>query len=116
MQASVSVVAERLEDDGALITATGELDVATSGPLREALTRAVDDGARRLAVDLRGVRFLDSITVAILVHASRRVDGRFAVAVEPGTYAGLIFEVAGLVEPLGVRDSLDAALARVAVA
>jgi anti-anti-sigma factor len=100
-----------LGPDGALITASGELDVATVDPVREALNGAVAAGARRLVVDLRAVSFLDSITVAMLVHASRRVGGRFAVATRPDSYARLIFEVAGLLAPLGVCESLEDALA-----
>jgi anti-sigma B factor antagonist len=112
----VTIKAERLEPDGALVTVSGELDVGTVDPLREALSRALDDGARRVVVDLRGVSFLDSVTVAILVHAARRAGGerRFAVAIEPGSYVRLIFEVAGLVRGLGVFESLDDALAHVA--
>ena len=112
----IAISSEPLGADGALVAVAGELDIATADPLRDALAQAVADGARRLVVDLRDVGFLDSVAVAVLVHASRRVDGRFAVAIEPGSYVRMIFEIAGLLDGLGVRESLDEALARVAVA
>jgi anti-sigma B factor antagonist len=49
------------------IAVRGELDLATAGQLEEAIARA--DG-RPLLVDLRGLSFMDSTGVRILLQAS----------------------------------------------
>lgn len=73
-----SVTSTRLPDDVALITVSGEIDVATAPRLRERLLDAVNDGARRLIVDLTPVVFMDSTALGVLVGGLKRmraVDG-----------------------------------------
>lgn len=75
----------------------GEIDVASSGELRKRLRDAVDDGATRLLVDLGDVTFLDSIAMAGIIGAQRRLppDSRLAlVAHHP--YVLLVLEAVGL--------------------
>ena len=93
-----TVSEERIDPSGVVLSATGELDVVTAPALRERLNAAVDAGVRRLVIDLRDVSFMDSVSLAILVHASRRLDpdGRMAIVVAPGSYTRLIFDAAGL--------------------
>ena len=93
-----TVSEERIDPSGVVLSATGELDIATAPALRERVTAALDAGVRRLVIDLREVSFVDSVAVAVLVHASRRLDpdGRMAIVIAPGSYTRLIFEAAGL--------------------
>ncbi len=75
----------------------GEVDVASSGELRERLRAAIEAGATRLLVDLGDVTFIDSIAMAGIVGAQRRLppDGRLAlVAHHP--YVLLVLEAVGL--------------------
>jgi anti-sigma B factor antagonist len=93
-----TVSEERFDPSGVVLSATGELDVVTAPALRERLNAALDAGVRRLVIDLREVSFMDSVSLAILVHASRRLDpdGRMAIVIAPGSYTRLIFDAAGL--------------------
>jgi anti-sigma B factor antagonist len=93
-----AVTEERIAPSGLLLSATGELDIATAPALRERLTAALDAGVRRLVIDLREVSFMDSVAIAVLVHASSQLgpDGRMAIVIAPGSYTRLIFEAAGL--------------------
>jgi anti-anti-sigma factor len=69
---------------------------------------------RRIVVDLQELTFIDSIALAMLLHASRRLgdEGRMAVVVAPDSYVRLIFEVAGMPHCVDVVESRAQAIAR----
>jgi anti-sigma B factor antagonist len=66
-------VAGDVDGDLAVVTAQGEIDVATAEPLRRALVAAEQKGARFVVVDLTKVDFLDSTGLGVLVGALRRL-------------------------------------------
>jgi anti-anti-sigma factor len=111
----VTVAEERIGPDGLLISVGGELDIATVARLREPVTAALDAGIRRVVIDLREVSFMDSVALAVLVHANRRLepDGRMAIIIAPGSYTRLIFEAAGLDRCLELVETRELALARI---
>lgn len=91
------MVEEPLNGDGLTLELHGEVDIASSGELRERLRAAVEAGATRILVDLQDVSFIDSIAMAAIVGAQRRLapDGRLAlVAHHP--YVLLVLEAVGL--------------------
>jgi anti-sigma B factor antagonist len=53
----------------------GELDMATSSQLSGILRSALEGRPTRLTVDLRGLTFIDSTGIRVLVAASRRAQG-----------------------------------------
>jgi anti-sigma B factor antagonist len=108
------VTEEQLFPSGVVLTVSGELDMATAPELRERLDAALEAGVRRIVVDLQELTFLDSIALAMLLHASRRLgdEGRMAVVVAPDSYVRLIFEVAGMPHCVDVVESRAQAIAR----
>jgi anti-sigma B factor antagonist len=50
----------------------GEVDMATSGPLRDSLLALVNRGVASLVVDLRSVSFIDSTGVGTLLRIFQR--------------------------------------------
>src|SRR4051812_15279364 len=108
--AQFSITDTPFDDDGVLLTVTGELDIATVPLVRERLAGPAAAAARRIVVDLRGVSFMDSTGLAAFVHAKMRQA--ITLVMEPDSYARLIFEVAGLIGVLDVVDRLDDALNR----
>lgn len=64
-----TLTTRRAEDGTAILAATGELDLYRIPALTQALQSAA--GADRIVVDLRAVTFLDSGTLALLVHEHR---------------------------------------------
>jgi anti-sigma B factor antagonist len=54
----------------------GELDMGTAGRLREALERALDEGATTVVVDLSALTFMDSTGLQELAMARRRHQAR----------------------------------------
>jgi anti-sigma B factor antagonist len=101
---------------GAVVTVVGELDLETAPELRERLTAIVAGGATAVVVDLRRVTFMDSVGLAAVLLARRRLPagGRFALVVAPESYAQLVLEIAALPKTLACFEERDAAIAHVA--
>jgi anti-sigma B factor antagonist len=56
--------------DGATVTLAGELDIFTIPQLKTAIQEALGLGAKRVAVDLAGVSFMDARSLDTLVQVS----------------------------------------------
>ena len=56
-------------DDGKVVRLSGELDMATAPAAREALHSAQHTKAAQVVVDLRGLTFLDSTGLGVLIAA-----------------------------------------------
>ena len=112
---AVTVMDERFDPAGAVVTVEGELDIATAPVLRERLNSLAEAGVRRLVIDLRAVPFMDSVAVAVLVRAKHMLgeDARISVVIEDDSYTRMIFEVAGLPHWLGLVATREDGIARV---
>jgi anti-sigma B factor antagonist len=103
----------RLDKGIVVAKATGEVDIATSGLLRDGLLRVLtDEERRRLVVNLASVTFMDSTGIGVLVGIWRRVqDGRGALALAaPSPQVQRTLNTAGLAKVLPVYDSEEEAL------
>jgi anti-anti-sigma factor len=89
------IVVEPAPWEGTLLVARGELDIASVMALREKLEGA--SGSARVLLDFAEVTFIDSLSLAAIVAAKRRLDehGRLAVVADH-PYVLLIFEAGGL--------------------
>jgi anti-sigma B factor antagonist len=84
----------------------GELDLHTAPVLRERVNALLDEGATGLLLDLSEVSFIDSIAVAVIVGAQRRLTGTGRVGIiGTGEYVELIFEAGGLDDVLARFDN-----------
>ncbi|HET6549771.1 MAG TPA: STAS domain-containing protein, partial [Solirubrobacter sp.] len=97
-------VSSEARGGGVLVVAGGEIDLATSPRLREAL---IDPAARAATVvlDLRAVTFIDSSGLGVIVGQQKRAresGERFAVAIAGGSPVERILEVTGLAGILDV--------------
>jgi len=108
-------IAEEALGGGLFVVAVrGELDLATAPELRRRFDAVIEAGATAIVVDLAEVSFVDSVSLAAILNARKRLEGgRLSVVALPDTYASLILEVAGVDDLLGVVSSRDAAIARV---
>lgn len=93
-----AVTSEPMGRRGVVVSVRGELDMLTVPELRTVINEVIDGGAQRLVLDLTGVSFIDSVSLAAIVNARRRLGdgGRLGVVIEEGSYAMLIFEIGGL--------------------
>ena len=53
-------------DDGIIVTVSGEVDVGTEGPVRQALLRIMRERGVRLLLDVSGVSFMDCAGLRVL--------------------------------------------------
>jgi len=89
---------------------SGELDIQGAVALRAEIDGALDAGATAIVADLRDVTFIDSVSLAVLVAAKRKLepDGRLAL-VTGDSYVGLIITAARLNTVLDVFPDREAA-------
>ncbi len=95
-----------------VLTAEGELDLASAPSLKWALTDVLSDGGRRIVVDLSQVTFIDSTALGVLVgvHRSLPVGARLAIVCTHDEVMN-IFELTGLDATFDIFHTLDDALA-----
>jgi anti-sigma B factor antagonist len=87
----------RRERESARVLPIGELDLATVGRLDRALGELRGDGVRRVVVDLRGLTFMDSTGLSLLLrwgHDADR-DGFDLALVHGGRPIRRLFELTG---------------------
>lgn len=98
---------ELLPNGGVLVRVNGELDLATTSQLEDALSNAPERGA--LVVDLTSCTFLDSTAIRILVTTARSErDGMSLVACDPGILR--VLELARVDTLVPLHSTLEAAL------
>jgi anti-sigma B factor antagonist len=56
-----------------LVALTGEVDLYTAPELKQELLRLVDEGARRIIVDLTDTTFIDSTVLSVLLSTVKRL-------------------------------------------
>ena len=84
----------------------GELDIATTAGADAELRRVEQGGARVIVLDLRGLTFMDSTGLRLLVSADARARGgehRLAIARGPAAVQRVL-ELTGLDARLDVID------------
>jgi anti-sigma B factor antagonist len=84
---------------GAVATLLGELDLASAPALREALDEAIAYRGE-VEVDMRGCGFVDSMGIATIVSAARRLSetGKALKVKGAQERVSKIFELAGLLD------------------
>jgi anti-anti-sigma factor len=84
---------------GSVVTVFGELDIATADALRPVLEQALD-APGDVEIDLRGVTFVDSSGIAVLVWAAWRLREHDRLLKLRGARPRIrnIFDLAGITE------------------
>jgi anti-anti-sigma factor len=91
-------------EEAAHVVLEGELDLATVGVAEEAMKR-VDVDAGTLVLDLRGLKFLDSSGLRMILSAADNADGGRRVFVVRGpAQVDRVFELTGAGERLNLVD------------
>jgi len=98
MPADFALTEDALDDERHLVAVRGDLDLHTAPELREVLARAIEEGRRRLVVDLTETSYLDSSGLTALVVAHKRVRklGGQLVVINVDPSIGRTFEITGL--------------------
>lgn len=105
----------RIEDRGdgrALVEVAGQLVVSNRQALRDAVTRAVEAGARRLVIDFSKAEYIDLSGLSLLVSLARTLEpknGEIRIAGLNDDLRGL-FELTRLDTVFKIVDDREAAL------
>lgn len=92
-----------------VITAAGQLDVATAPAFRQTLLEAQYGGGAQVALDFSGLEFLDSFGLGVVVGGLKRARthaGELAVVCPPGRIRH-VFELTGVDQLLRLVDDLE---------
>jgi anti-sigma B factor antagonist len=93
------------QSDRALLQIQGEVDLATSPELEEALNAVIDGGYRDVQVELAEVSFLDAQGLRLLVSAAERLKPTGSLLlVNPSKRVRRVLEITGLDESLNTYD------------
>lgn len=100
-------------DDGevTVITVGGEIDVYTAPVLRDQLDRQIAAGRHELVLDLRGVSFMDSTGLGVLVGRLKliRLQGGSLRLVCSSERILKVFSITGLDKVFQIFDSVEEA-------
>ena len=75
----------KVGSDAVVVRMKGDADLHNAPALRDALERAIGEGAMTVVVDLTGVTFVDSMMLGVLLGAVRRLrlkGGEMRIAVD----------------------------------
>jgi anti-sigma B factor antagonist len=103
---------EREQDGWAVLTVSGEIDIATAPSLRERLHGLLADDKHQLVVDLDDVGFLDSTALGVLVGVLKRArsEGGEVRIVCTQPRVRKVFEITRLDSAFDLFDSVDEAV------
>ena len=96
----------------AVIDLQGEIDIHTAPEFRSALTHAIEEGFRRVVLDVSKVTFMDSTGLGVLVGGQRKMhlrDGPLVVVCTDPPIAR-VFRITGLADIFAYRETRDEAL------
>jgi anti-sigma B factor antagonist len=81
----------------ATVVVRGEIDVASAPRLREVLHELVQTDTKRIVLDCRGLEFLDSSGIGLLVATRKRLgDGGELVLDSPPPHVRKVLELTGV--------------------
>ena len=95
----------------AVLTLSGELDIATAETVQLAVDRVVEAGAAEIWIDFSRVAFMDSTGLRVLLTAHRQLRTRsrsLAIVCPPGPVRR-VFTLAGLDQALAIYPDRAAA-------
>jgi anti-sigma B factor antagonist len=98
--------------DHVTLRVAGEIDLDTAPQLREAALEAFRHHGTTLRLDLRGVSFMDSTGIEVLLATRRRaaLEGGSLTLHRPSRAVLRVLEVAGLDKVFTVSEPLDSSL------
>ena len=102
----------REQDGWAILTVSGEIDIATAPSLRERLHGMLAEAKSQLVVDLDDVGFLDSTALGVLVGVLKRArsEGGEVRIVCTQPRVRKVFEITRLDSAFDLFDSVDEAV------
>jgi anti-sigma B factor antagonist len=95
-----------------VVEVEGEIDVSSADVLRDHLAQLLERDRTDLIVDLRGVRFMDSTGLGLLVGTLKKVrlaGGRLQLVIDSERLLK-VFRITALLQVFTVHETVEAAL------
>ena len=107
---------EAVDDQTHVIELGGEVDLYTAPEFKERMVQVIENGKKRVVVDLSEATFIDSTTLGVLVGGVKRLrpTGGSLALVCTDQNIQKIFEITGLDRVFPIHDSREQALSEVA--
>ena len=98
--------------DARVVAAVGDFDIGSVDVLRDAMMKALQ-GSSKVALDLSGTAFLDSVALGAIVSAGKRARdlGGWVRLVAPSPYVRRALRVTMIDSVLGLFESAEEAVA-----
>jgi anti-anti-sigma factor len=112
----LEVATESIQSDGhdiALVRVEGEVDLANFEELGTALSSPPCSDSSGLLLDLRGVEFVDSSGLRVMLTCAQSFGERFAMLLTTGSAVDTLFEMVDVRERLNVSATEEEALERI---
>jgi anti-sigma B factor antagonist len=74
-------VREETSGDTFVLTIEGELDLSSAPSVREPLERAIEEGTRKVVIDMLNCTFVDSTGLGVMLHSAKRLEGEGGMAI-----------------------------------
>ncbi len=85
------------------VAVRGEIDVATAPQLRELLHELVQEGVDRVVLDCRGLEFLDSSGIGLLMAVRKRLGDEGELVIEsPPAHVRKVLDLTGVGQELSI--------------
>jgi anti-sigma B factor antagonist len=99
-------------DGVTILSPFGEIDIYTGPKLRESVLVALEEQPRILVIDVRGVNFMDSTAIGILMTALKRQRGsdRDLRLVTDQPFVIKLLAVTGLLNEFSIYQDVDSAV------
>ncbi|HTX70844.1 MAG TPA: STAS domain-containing protein [Thermoleophilia bacterium] len=101
---------EALGSDTVVIWVHGDLDAFSAPDLKQQLFAALDNGFRRVVLEMSACGFVDSTGLGVLVSGLKRAGGRDVVMAAPSPEVRRVLEIVGLDRVLPLCTSRAEAL------
>jgi len=115
MATSLRIGARTEGNDIAILSLTGEVEVANASQVRDAALKLVSGGRKYLVVDLSGVEYMDSTGLGTLVGLHKRLREAGGQVLIAGAQPRVrkIFDITGLTQVFRMHEDVSAALKEV---
>jgi anti-sigma B factor antagonist len=112
MPPEFAIIEQGSEAGHYVIAARGEIDLFTAPELKQVITEVIENGERRVAIDLSEVSFLDSTALGVLIGAVKRLRSRGGALAVINTDSSIAktFEITGLDQIFTIVSSRAEAL------
>lgn len=99
----------RTEGQATVAAVTGELDLASSPELEQRLEQFYASDSELLVIDLRGLEFMDSTGLSVIVSAHQKLidAGRRLIIVRGPQQVQRLLDLTGVAERLELVDTPD---------